>query len=195
MTYHLQDIEKSHELNPRTFLRPSDIEIEQLKVGDLVRLFFVLEFQSEDNCRAERMWVEIKEIDSHNFSGYLTNQPRYIKEIQIGDIVKFKKNNIATVLTEPLFDETQKAIITQKALVNRRVDWVLRSEERHHETDSGWQLYFGDETQEYLDSEKPLLVPLSQVLSFEPRLEKVFSGSGNQYEWNEESCDYIKVIE
>lgn len=193
MTFHLEDIEASHQANPRTFLRPNDDEIANLKIGEMVRLFFVFNFTTEDGCRAERMWVELTEINNDSCKGYLTNQPAYIKDIQIGDIIDFKKENIATVHISPRFDESQKAIITPKALEEHRIDWVVRGEDRQHETDSGWQLFFGDESQEYLDSCSPVLVTLNSVLAFEPRLETVFAGGGTQYEWNETVFDYIKV--
>ena len=41
-----------------TFLIPSQKD-QQLKLGDQVRLIFVLDTVLENGCRAERMWVEL----------------------------------------------------------------------------------------------------------------------------------------
>jgi hypothetical protein len=193
MSYHLQDIPSAHKDNPRTFLKPTDEDISSLKIGDLVRLFFVFDFVSDDGCRAERMWVEISEINGDQFAGYLNNQPRYLKDIHVGDLVRFERKNIATVLVPLALDESQKAIISPRALEKRQINWALRSPERHHESDSGWQLYFGDETEEYLDSIRPSLITLKDVLAFEPRLEEVFAGTGSEYEWDEAIFGYLKV--
>jgi hypothetical protein len=131
------------------------------------------------------MWVEIFEIDGENYKGYLTNQPYYIKELKVGDIVEFNAENIATVLTELSFDENLKAIISKKALEKRQVNWVLKGEPSKEE-DSGWQFYFGDEDQDYFDIvDNCKIITLKEVLSFEPRIEKVLESSHNAFEWNE----------
>lgn len=189
-------IEKNKEL-PRTFLIPSQEEIEKLKIGDLVRLFFVMETPHENGCRAERMWLEITHIENGVFTGNLNNQPCYLKSISVGDEITFKAENIACIFgKEAPFNEKLLAIITQKALDERQVNWVVRSEYLNNEKDSGWQLFYGDENEECLkDSKKAKIVSLEQVLSFEPLLESVFSGNGNAYEYSDKSNRFIEVKE
>ncbi|MFR1903769.1 MAG: hypothetical protein ACLSXY_07285 [Veillonella sp.] len=48
-------------------LIPSQEEINQLKLGDQVRLIFLLDTVLENGCRAERMWVELTEIRDGKF--------------------------------------------------------------------------------------------------------------------------------
>ncbi len=192
-SYHLENIIDSSKKFPRTFQRPTEREIQQLKIGDLVRLFFVLDSQSKEKRSAERMWVEIFEINGENYKGYLTNQPYYIHELSLGDIVKFKTENIATVLTDLNINENLKAIISKRALEKRQVNWILR-EETSREEDSGWQFYFGDEDQDYLDIvENCQIITLKEVLSFEPRIETILGSSHNAFEWNEEENQFVEA--
>ncbi|MES2455826.1 MAG: hypothetical protein V4594_09810 [Bacteroidota bacterium] len=65
-SYHLENISNQPD-NARHFLKPSAKDLDGLKIGDLVRLFFVLDFKTKDNCRAERMWIEISEMEETGF--------------------------------------------------------------------------------------------------------------------------------
>ena len=85
---------------------PSQEEINQLKLGDQVRLIFVLDTVLENGCRAERMWVELTEIRDGKFKGRLTNQPAYITSIQLGDELEFA--TLASLMVPPLNLRTQK---------------------------------------------------------------------------------------
>lgn len=87
--FSLENVHAEHQKNPRHFLIPSQEEINQLKLGDQVRLIFVLDTVLENGCRAERMWVELTEIRDGKFKGRLTNQPAYITSIQLGDELEF----------------------------------------------------------------------------------------------------------
>jgi hypothetical protein len=196
-SYYLENIYQTHKEHPRTFLTPTKQEIQNLKVGDLVRVFFVFNFQPDDGCRAERMWLVLSKINGDEYKGFLTNQPVYIKDLQVGEEITFNTENIASVKVEPLFDESKIALITKKALNLEQINWVLRSDDLHNATDSGWQLYYGDETEEYIDDARNIkLIKLADVLAFEPRLEKVFaSKEGTAFEWDEETTDFIHVTD
>lgn len=192
-SYYLEDITIEHKRNPRIFMKPTVEELDGLKIGEMVRLLFVFNFTAEDNCRAERMWVEISEINGDQFKGYLTNQPIYIKDLQLGEIVEFKRNNIATIIVKALFDEKKMAIITRRALQQRTINWILR-DEPCNEQDSGWQLFYGDEDQDYVDNaDNSVLISLDKVLDFEPRLEKVFASDHIAFEWDEEEIGFVEV--
>ncbi|MHC1683044.1 MAG: DUF2185 domain-containing protein [Clostridiaceae bacterium] len=94
------------------------------------------------------------------------------------------------------FDEKLFAIITQKALDNRQINWVVRTDDLENEQDSGWQLFYGDESDQYLeDACNAKLISLEQVLSFEPLLESVFSSHGYAYEYSELDNKFIEVEE
>lgn len=192
-TYYLENIALKHKEDRRHFLKPTDKEIKNIKVGEMVRLFFVLNFETKDNCRAERMWIEVCTIDGHNFRGYLTNKPIYIKDLNIGDIIEFNKDNIATVIIKSAFDEQKKAIISLKALQKREINWCIKDSPLNEE-DSGWQLFYGDETDKYLDDPKnSTIISLEKVLNFEPKLEQVFASTHKAFEWNEDKMEFVEA--
>jgi hypothetical protein len=193
LSYHLENIWESAKNDPRHYIKPTEKAIKLLKVGDMVRLYFVLNFEPSDRCRAERMWLEISAIEGSNFKGYLTNQPVYIKDATLGDVIHFKAENIAELDVNLDFDTTKKAIITKKALSHREINWVLL-EEPYNQTDSGWQLFYGDETDEYLDNpENSAIVSLDFVLEFEPLLQFVFNTTHSSFEWDEDKQVFLKA--
>lgn len=192
-SYYLENITLKHKEDPRHFLKPSEKEIKNIKVGEMVRLFFVLNFKTKDNCRAERMWVEVSAIDGDDFRGYLTNKPIYIKDLNIGDTIEFAKDNIATVIVKTKLDDQKKAIISLKALQKREINWCLKDSPLNEE-DSGWQLFYGDETDKYLDNpDNSTIISLEKVLDFEPKLEEVFTSTYKAFEWNEDKMDFVKA--
>ncbi|MDR1162643.1 MAG: DUF2185 domain-containing protein [Candidatus Accumulibacter sp.] len=195
-SYHLENIPAAQEkAGARKFTRPTAEEIAGLKIGEMVRLFFVLDFETSDGCRAERMWVEISEIDGRNFKGFLTNRPVYIKDVSMGDVVEFSGDNIATVLVSQGFDEKKKALVSKRAIAKGEINWALK-DEPHNEMDSGWQLFYGDEDDEYnSDASNIRILTLEDVLSFEPKLEEVFASEHNAFEWDESAMRFVEVKE
>lgn len=189
-------IEKNHEF-PRTYLIPSSDDMDKLKVGDTVKLIFVMDKPQSDGCRAEKMWVIIDSIEDDVFKGTLNNDPYYLKKIKSGDMIDFRTENIASVLREKSsLDENKFAIITKKALDMRQVNWAVKSEEIDNSQDSGWQLFYGDEDDDYLeDLTNAKLLSFGEVLNFEPLLEKAFTGDGNAYEYSVSDNKFIEVIE
>ena len=88
-----------------------------------------------------------------------------------------------------------KAIITLKALEQQKVNWVMRDEPLNKE-DSGWQLFYGDESEEYLeDYSNSTLITLANVLKFEPKLGKVFASQHHTFEWNQQIQDFVEFID
>lgn len=194
--YILEDVALINKQYPRTFLIPSQEEIAALCQGMLVKLVFLLE-EAEDECRAERMWVEITERQGDAFSGILTNDPRYIKTIEAGDTISFGSKHIAAIYItgEAPFDEKQFAIISKRALENRQINQVVRTDDLVNEQDSGWQFFFGDEDGEYLEnSDNASIVLLEDVLSFEPLLEKILGEKGDYYEYSEQKNEFVRGI-
>lgn len=194
--YHLENAVKMNRLRPRNYLIPTQEEIKALKKGSLVKLIFVMKIPQDNGCRAERMWVVIEEINNRKFTGVLDNDPYYIKSIKCGDEIEFTVENIAGIYfdKEAPFDEKLFAIITKKALDNNQINWVIRTDDLNNEQDSGWQLFYGDENEEYLDDpNNASIVSLEDVLSFEPLLESVFSSSGHAYEYSAKLNKFIEV--
>ncbi len=182
---------------PRTFLIPTNQEILNLKIGTLVKLIFIMKKPLKNGCQAERIWVKITNIESESFTGILDNDPYYLKSIGSGDTITFKAENIAAIYVEsPAFNEKLFAIITKKALEKKQINWVVRTDDLNNEQDSGWQLFYGDETPQYLDdSNNATIISLEGVLSFEPLLERVFRSSGYAYEFSESDNKFIEAKE
>lgn len=196
--YTLENIGDQNRYNPRHFLIPTDTEINSLKVGDTVRLIFKMSKSQNNGCRAERMWVTITKINNNKYVGTLNNQPYYLKTINAGDEISFLKENIATVLNHGIskFDENKFAIITKKALEKREINWIRKSEDIDNEQDSGWQLFYGDEDEAYLNnSSNSTIIALKNALSFEPLLEEPFNKGGTAYEYSKSKNAFIEVNE
>ena len=195
-TYYLENIaEAKKKSSSRKFMKPSDTEIGNLKPNDVVRLFFVFNFKTNDGCRAERMWVEIIEKNGTNFKGRLTNRPVYIKDLSAGDIVEFTNDNIATILVKSRFDEKKKALVSRRAIEKSEINWAMK-DDPDNDMDSGWRLFFGNEDDNYnSDVSNIVILSLENVLSFEPHLEDVFASTHNAFEWSEKGMRFVEVHE
>lgn len=193
-SFYLEDMVKAQKQHgARHFIIPTQAEIDHLSIGSQVRLFFVLNFEVPEGCRAERMWVEIFEINQNSFQGYITNQPVYIKDLNIGDVVVFSRENIATIIIPRSFDEQKKALISKRAIEKREVNWLYRTSPYNPE-DSGWKLFYGDEDEEYNSHVSNVMIAtLEQIMSIEPRLESVFASEYNAFEWNEAKMQFTVV--
>jgi uncharacterized protein YegJ (DUF2314 family) len=76
----------------KTFEIPSKNEIDQLTIGDYVKLCF------QENEHGERMWARVEIINGDFFQGILDNEPTLVKTVKHGDIVAFERKNIIGVL-------------------------------------------------------------------------------------------------
>lgn len=191
--YSLEDVQAKHQKNPRHFLIPSQEEINQLKMGDQVRLIFVLDTVLENGCRAERMWVELTEIRDGKFKGRLTNQPAYITSIQLGDELDFAREHIASLMLPQLNLDTQKgAMITKDCFLRREINWAVH-DQPHHPQDSGWQFFTGYESHEDLDDpSKIAIISLEAALDIEPLLETVLDKDGEAYVYQAEKNAFVE---
>lgn len=193
--YNLENVKELNQQFPRTFLIPDKEEIDKLEIGDLVKLIFAMEKPQKNGCQAERMWVEIIEKNVFYFTGKLDNDPYYLKTIKYGDTITFKPDNIAGLYGgKSSFDENLFAIITKRALDKRQINYVVKSDELSNNQDSGWQLFYGDEDETYLDDpSNASIISLEQVLVFEPLLERVFGGIGISYEYSESENKFLEL--
>ena len=191
--FSLENVQVEHQKNPRHFLIPSQEEINQLKLGDQVRLIFVLDTVLENGCRAERMWVELTEICDEKFKGRLTNQPAFITSIQLGDELDFAQEHIASLMVLPLNLDTQKgAMITKDCFLRREINWAIH-DEPHHPQDSGWQFFTGYESREDLDDpSKITIISLEDALEMEPLLETILDKNGEAYVYQAEQNAFVE---
>lgn len=195
--FYLENVIEKNIQFSRTFLIPTQEEIDKLEIGNLVKLIFVMEVPQKNGCRAEKMWVKIINIQKGIFTGILDNEPYYLKSIKVGEAITFKAENIAGIyggkssINEKLF-----AIITKKALDRRQINWVVRTDDLNNEQDSGWQLFYGDEDEQYLeDTNNAAIISLEDALSFEPLLESVFGSFGYAFEYSESENKFVEFKE
>lgn len=191
--YILDDAVWRNQKDARHFIVPTTEEIQSLRVGDSVRMTF-LPKDDTFGLPADKMWVKITEIDEDYYLGELQNQPQYLRRTDYGETVKFKKENISEIFFrgEVKVDVHHYAIITKKALENKEVNCAAKTDEKVAEQDSGWQLFYGDESEEYLsDSHNIAIISLSDALAFEPQLDRVFNGEGEYFEYSRKQNGFV----
>jgi len=154
----LENIEQTAKQNPDTFFIPSVEERKHQKVGDSVRLHIWLKSPSEDEPRAERMWVTITQEQGlfKPYKGILENQPVYIDDLTIGDEVIFQPCHIARVIIKKdspnwIDSSEQKALVSEMCFIKGEVVRFLYREKADRKEDSGWRMMTGHETDEYND--------------------------------------------
>ena len=166
----LEDAQKIADEFPYTFHKPSKEVVSQLKAKNQAKLIFEFESDDPEAPRAERMWVEITDVKSGMFSGYLDNEPAYIKDLKQKDPIEFRECHIIdTDLDDPVPSITDKYIkrcfVTNNILYEGRSVGYLYREEPDYDDDSGWRFTAGDETDEYMeDSDNSSYVSLGAVL-------------------------------
>ncbi|ANZ43120.1 hypothetical protein BBK82_29350 [Lentzea guizhouensis] len=83
------------------------------------------------------------------------------------------------------FGDLAKAAIVSARVARDGVPagWLYR-EDPDHDGDSGWRVFAGDESQEYVDdSANAAVVPLRDLIKAEPALEELFEApSGSAFE-------------
>jgi len=182
MSWKLADAQKIADEFPYTFYKPSKEVVSQLKVGNQAKLIFEFESDELEAPSAERMWVEITCIKKGVFSGYLDNDPQYIRDLKHKDPIEFSDHHIIdTDLKDPVVSIADKYIkrcfVTHNILYEGRKVGYLYREETDYDDDSGWRFTAGDETDEYMeDSDNSSYVSLGSVLNrdddFLPLLER-----------------------
>ena len=98
----LDDGEKLHRAHPDTFWIPSLQERESLRVGDLVKLRFLIVVVDDDGNEeegGERMWVEVEKCHQVYYQGELTNQPACTDEVMLGMVVWFEPRHVIDIMT------------------------------------------------------------------------------------------------
>lgn len=169
-SWKLEDAQKLADEFPYTFHKPSKEVVSQLKAENQAKLIFEFESDNPEAPQAERMWVEITEVKNGVFSGYLDNEPAYIKDLTHKDPIEFRECHIIdTDLDDPVPSITDKYIkrcfVTNNILYEGRQVGYLYREEPDYDDDSGWRFTAGDETDEYMeDSDNSSYVSLGAVL-------------------------------
>ena len=125
------------------------------------------------------MQVIIQSINDEYYIGTLDNDPYHIKDIQAGDQVEFKKENIIQfdTIEELDIEDTNGEIIEKyfkKCLVSNQIinDGFkvgrLYREDPEDEEDTGWVLMSNCEDQEYVDDSSNLqYITIGKVLNID----------------------------
>lgn len=85
----LVDAQQMAKTYPNTFSAPDIEELDRVKVGDSVKV-----------CvnNKERLWVKVTEIFGSKLRGTIDNSPIVIDDVNYGDFLNFKKENIYDIL-------------------------------------------------------------------------------------------------
>ncbi len=197
-SWKLTDSEKLAQQYKYTFYKPSREITKNLVVGNIVKLTFEFDSSNSEHPSAERMWVEITEINGEKFKGKLDNHPFYLHELYAGDEIIFEHKHITDhnlELFEPnLVDKYyNRCFVTNKILYeNAPINYIYREEqiekdENRDYVDTGWRILSGNESDEYMDdSENMSLVSLGAVLSIDDSfIDLLDSEVGTSFERNE----------
>jgi hypothetical protein len=189
--WELENVEDAARANPRSFFVPSLEERRSQSVGDEVRLHFLPTDPGPDLPRAERMWVQIVEREGTppRYVGTLQNQPTAITGLDVGARIPFGPEHIAQTFirkSDPRWFEgaEERAIVSTMVFQEgETIRWMYREPPDGSE-DSGWRLFTGHETQEYLDDSKNArLCVIAWLLDFDPTLMPAMRGGvGSAFE-------------
>jgi len=187
------DGESRHREAPRSFFIPARVEREGLQPGDHAKLLFEVVDPGPGDPSAERMWVQVLGVDSGRYVGALTNTPRAITTIAVGDRVDFGPEHVIGIPGDwPL--------LAKKAYVSRRCHdqdirpGYLYRDDPLNEEDSGWCVMVGDETDDEINNpDNVLLQALGFLLDRWPELKAVLETDGRTREWlwDTDSATYL----
>ncbi|MGO4547104.1 DUF2185 domain-containing protein [Paenibacillus sp. 2TAB23] len=204
MGWTLVDVVQTSLTYPDTFIIPAvEARINQ-REGDLVGLHFVMGQPEGEEPRAERMWVEITSMNESTgtYTGVLTNEPLYIESLHAGDTITFEPRHIARIILKEN-DPDWLAIGEDMALVSKMcIDeaWTFRylyREQPDHAEDSGWRLFYGNETPEYTnDPDHVIILNIYDLCERDSSLRTLFRAEyGSAFERADKQSPWVKVEE
>ena len=88
-----------HQQYPDKFKIPSEEERTHLRVGDRVKLLFLLSGTDDSGpfLQGERMWVTVHTVAGTDYTGVLESLPESSNALQPGDIVSFTADHVAAI--------------------------------------------------------------------------------------------------
>lgn len=191
--YRLANGEARNHEAPRAFFIPARSEREALKVGDYAKLLFELIDPSDDDPGAERMWVQVLGVSNGKYVGALTNAPRAITTIGVGDRVDFGPEHVIGTLEDWPLLEKKMSVSRRSQDQDVRPGYVYR-EDPDNERDSGWRAMVGDESDDEInEAANVLLQDLGYLLDRWPELRPVFKTDpkNGQWVWDDASARYV----
>ena len=196
----LQDVEALHRSHPRTYSIPRSEQRLNLKVGQLVKLVFLVDPQTIGGATGERMWVCVKEAKDDRYLGTLDNEPRIIETLKLGDEIHFGPEHVAALYCHP---EGYELPYGKYAIVNKSIldesGWPSRVVRKPPPDDSfsGWWILTGKESRAEMsdhDYFEPIVVDelISQFRVLDSVLDEPI---GTQWEWSDSESEYVRAPE
>jgi hypothetical protein len=203
-SWELEDVVKTAKRYPDSFFIPSKKERENKKIGDEVKLHFVIKKPVKEGPIAERMWVKITKEKSllSKYKGKLTNQPLYIKDLNVDDEIEFDSKNIAQTIIkkgDPMWIDSsdKKALVSKMCLEKDGVVRFLYREKPDRKEDSGWRMFSGFESDEYNNNARNIqIMEVGYLLSKDPSLLEPLKGDyGAVFEREDKKSTWKKVTD
>jgi hypothetical protein len=91
--YNFVNAQEMHKLHPKTFEVPSNEELDNIKIGDIVKI----------SIDQERFWIEVTEINNDEIIGtvgwrlYKEDDKLIEIDLEYGEKIKFEKKNIYSI--------------------------------------------------------------------------------------------------
>jgi hypothetical protein len=186
-----EDVEEAAASYPETFFIPGMTERQSQKVGDSVRLHFLLQDVGPDEPRAERIWVTITQVEGARgtYKGTLKTAPVFFRELKIDDEVAFEPRHIARTIIkkgDPRWIDSSelRALVSNMCLEKGNGVRFLYREEPDRSEDSGWRMFSGNEPEGYCDNASNIrLMNVAYMLDRDPTLlEPLKAGAGAVFE-------------
>ena len=205
--WYLDDARELADAAPYTFYLPSAEVLQMLQPGDSVKLVFRCDVENEHGYSAERMWVEITEIEGDEFRGRLDNEPLYIPDLAADDEISFSSYHIIdTQLDDPVPNIAsqywQRCFVTGRVLYDEQPVGCLYREDPAAsdgapEDFSGWNLIAGDEDDDYLDEpDNWHYVALGAVLNIDDRfIDLLEAPYDSEFEYDEDRQAFVEILE
>ena len=202
-SWHLENAFEIQKESPYTFYLPPQTSIDKLEKGDLVKLIFKFYSDAPKAPNAERMWVIIKEKNKGKFIGELNNQPFFINDIKVGDIIEFENKHIIQIYDNIDHDNIvekfrPRCIVSNEVFhEKKKIGHIYREEGSKKmdddNIDSGWVILSGEENQEYMDNPDNFhFVSLGAVLNIDDTIVNLLDEpAGSEFEWN----DNLKIFQ
>ncbi len=193
----LDDAERRHAEAPDSFFVPPPERRTGLRVGDVVKLLFVLEDPAAGGVdQVERMWVEIDTARGGHYQGVLLNRPVTNHALSPGCRVEFAPEHVAAIAVDSasLGYDPDRLIAVSRLVLEAgsrpgAMYWELAGDAR----DSGWQAFAGDETDDYLaEVTNCRMVDLGWFAERHPEIEPALRDPrAGWWSWDHEASEYV----